>query len=302
MIDTRDLNAHRRPLARPTWLPESVWPFQGAELELDDSVLALTEVGQGPVLLFVHVGAWSFIWRDLITRLATDFRCICFDAPGSGRSRDGAGTGITLDKASRAVTAVVERLGLDEVTLVAHDLGGPAGLAGIARTPDRIRGIVAMNAFGWKPSGPALRAMLAVVGNGLTKELDVLTGFIPRLTATSFGVGRHLDTSSRQAFRTGMGPRGRRAFHDYMHDARHCDELYDQIARALAGPFSRLPLLTIFGERNDPFGFQERWKVLFPDVRQAVIAKGNHFPMCDAPDLVAGAIRSWHRDFVALRG
>ena len=155
-----------------------------------------------------------------------------------------------------------------------------------------------MNAFGWKPSGAAFRAMLAVVGNGLTRELDVLTGFIPRLTSSSFGVGRHLDRSSRKAFRTGMGPRGRRAFHNYIRDARQCDNLYDQIARALAGPFSRLPLLTIFGEHNDPFGFQQRWKALFPNVRQVVVANGNHFPMCDAPDLVAGAIRSWHRECV----
>jgi hypothetical protein len=30
-----------------------------------------------------------------------------------------------------------------------------------------------------------------------------------------------------------------------------------------------------------------------------VVSKGNHFPMCDDPDLVAAAIRSLHRDGVA---
>jgi haloalkane dehalogenase len=194
---------------------------------------------------------------------------------------------------------VIEQLDLEDVTLVAHDLGGIAGLAGIARTPERIRGIVGMNAFGWKPSGAAFRAMLAIIGSGLTRELDVLTGFIPRLTATSFGVGRHLDTVSRQAFRAGIGARGRRAFHNYIRDARRCDILYDQIAHALAGPFYGLPLLTIFGERNDPFGFQRQWKALFPSASQVVIAKGNHFPMCDAPYLVARAIRLWYYGCVA---
>jgi haloalkane dehalogenase len=286
-------------LTRPTWLPESVWPFQSFGLEVDDATLAVTDVGDGPVLLLVHVGAWSFIWRDLLTRLSAEYRCICFDAPGNGRSRDSAGTTVNLDKASHAVTAVIERLDLDGITLVAHDLGGLAGLAGIARTPERIRGIVAMNAFGWKPSGAAFRAMLAIMGNGFTRELDVLTGFIPRLAASSFGIGLHLDTASRQAFRRGMGPRSRRAFHNYIRDARNCGDLYDHIARALAGPFSGLPLLTIFGERNDPFGFQRQWKALFPDAHQVVVAKGNHFPMCDDPDLVARAIRSWHRERVA---
>jgi pimeloyl-ACP methyl ester carboxylesterase len=300
MVESHSPKPDTMPLARPDWLPDDVWPFDSAGLEVGGSVLALTDVGKGPVLLFVHTGTWSFIWRDLMSRLAAEFRCICFDAPGNGRTLDSPGTAITLDTASRAVTGVIERLGLDEITLVAHDLGGVAGLAGLARVPARLRGIVGMNAFAWKPSGAALRAMLAVVGHGLTQEVDVLTGFIPRLTATSFGVGRHLNRASRQAFLAGMGDaRGRRAFHHYIRDARQCDRLYGQIARALSGPFAGLPLLTIFGERNDPFGFQPHWKASFPNARQLVIANGNHFPMCDDPDLVAQAIRSWHREYVA---
>src|SRR5690242_2281288 len=242
-----NLNSRISPLARPFWLPETVWPFQTFGLEVDDSVLAVTDVGQGPVLLLVHAGAWSFIWRDLITRLSGEFRCICFDAPGNGRTLDAPGTAINLETASRAVTGVIERLGLENITLVAHDLGGIAGLAGAGRVPERIRGIVGMNAFGWKPSGGAFRAMLALIGSGFVRELDVVTGFIPRISSTSFGVGRHLDAPSRQAFLSGMGPRGRRAFHNYIRDARRCEGLYHHVARSLAGPFARLPLLTIFG-------------------------------------------------------
>jgi pimeloyl-ACP methyl ester carboxylesterase len=299
MISNRNRTARRTPLPRPAWLPETVWPFQTFGLEVDGSVLAVTDVGQGPVLLFVHVGTWSFVWRDVITRLAPEFRCICFDAPGNGRTQDGVQTAVNFETLSCAVAGVIERLDLSEVTLVAHDLAGVAGLAGIARMPEKIRGIVAMNSFGWKPSGTVFRGMLAVMGSRLVRELDVLIGFIPRLSATSFGVGRHMDESSRQAFLAGMGSRGRRAFHNYMRDARRCDNLYDETSRALAGPLSGLPLLTIFGERNDPFGFQQQWKALFPDARQVVVAKGNHFPMCDDPDLVAESIRSWHRERVA---
>jgi len=56
--------------------------------------------------------------------------------------------------------------------------------------------------------------------------------------------------------------------------------------------------LTIFGERNDPLGFQPHWRVVFPAARQVVIPKGNHFPMCDAPDVVAEEIRRWHNEQV----
>jgi len=79
-------SAARLTFPRPQWLPESVWPFETRGLEVGGSVVAITEVGRGPVLLFVHTGLWSFIWRDVMTRLSADFRCICLDAPAPGRA------------------------------------------------------------------------------------------------------------------------------------------------------------------------------------------------------------------------
>src|SRR5690348_587732 len=86
MTSTTTLAARAVPLPRPAWLPKNVWPFETFGLKSGDSVLAVTDVGRGPVLLLVHTGTWSIVWRDLITRLASDFRCVCFDAPGTGRS------------------------------------------------------------------------------------------------------------------------------------------------------------------------------------------------------------------------
>lgn len=291
--------ARRGPLLRPGWLPESVWPFQSFGLEVDGSTLAVTDVGEGPVLLLVHTGMWSFVWRDVITRLAPDFRCVCFDAPGTGRSSRLSGRAISLERSARAVTAVIEALDLQNLTLVVHDLGGPAGLAGAAQTAERVRGIAVVNAFGWRPSGAFFRGMLALMGSTVIREFDAQTGIIARISASPFGVGLHLDDPSRKAFLAGVGRDGLRAFHSYMRDARNCDSLYQNIERSLSGPFKALPLITIFGERNDPLGFQPRWKALFPDAPQVVVAKGNHFPMCDDPDLVASTIRSWYRERVA---
>jgi haloalkane dehalogenase len=131
------------------------------------------------------------------------------------------------------------------------------------------------------------------------RELDTFTQVLPRITASAFGVGRHMDEASRRAFRAGIGRQGTRSFHDYLRDAGNADALYEEVERALAGQISQLPLLTVFGEHNDPLGFQPRWKTLYPDAVQVVVPKGNHFPMCDAPDLVAETIRSWHRERVA---
>ena len=249
------------------------------------------------MLLFVHTGFWSFVWRDVMLRLLPEFRCVCFDAPGTGQSDGLPVADISLEKASRALTGVVEGLDVRDVTLVFHDLGGPSGIAGAARVAERIRGLCAVNTFGWRPAGFAFRGMLALMGSTAMREFDALTGVLPRITGRAFGAGRHMDERSRAAFLAGIGPQGIRAFHSYMRDARR-SPIFDEVQDALAGPFQRLPLLTIFGERNDPLGFQPQWKRLFPDARQVVVRNGNHFPMCDDPDLVARSIREWHRERV----
>jgi pimeloyl-ACP methyl ester carboxylesterase len=284
---------------RPPWLPEAVWPFPTIMLGVDGAKVAVARVGTGPVLLFVHTGLTAVIWRDVMSMLAADFNCVCFDAPGTGLSEPLAPRAIGLERSTRAVTAVIRQLALDDFVLVVHDLGGLTGLAGAADVAERVRGIVAVNTFAWRPTQSRFRAMLALMGSPLVREFDVATGLLPRITATGFGAGRHLNETGRRALRFAIGRGGLRAFHRLMRDALHCEPVYARVGHALTHEFRGLPVLTIFGERNDPFSFQSRWKLLFPDARQVVVPDGHHFPMCDDPTLVATTIKSWYRDSVA---
>jgi len=282
------------PLGRPIWLPPSAWPYETRALTVEGATLAVTDVGRGPVLLFVHTGFWSFVWRNVIQRLSSDFRCVCFDAPSTGQSDRLPVEQVTLGRAARALTAVIERLDLRDITLVVHDLGGPSGIAGAVPVADRVRGLCAVNAFGWKPSGAAFRGMLALMGSAAVREFDAWTRLLPKITSTAFGIGRSMSSADRDVFLAGIDRQATRAFHAYLHDARNEEALYTEIDHALRGPFRTLPVSTVFGERNDPLGFQPQWRQRFPDVRQIVVAHGNHFPMCDDPDLVAKAVRDLH--------
>jgi haloalkane dehalogenase len=185
----------------------------------------------------------------------------------------------------------VTALDLSELTLVLHDLGGPAGLQAASAWPQRVAGLAAVNCFGWQPSGAPFRALLRVMGSAAIRESDAWTGWLPAASATRFGVGRHLSRIDRAAYRRGFGRRGRRSFHQNMASA--LDHDYTRVARGLAAMADR-PILTVFGEHNDPLGFQPRWRAAGADVEQAVVPGGYHFPMCDDPDLVARAITDWH--------
>ena len=274
---------------RPDWFTEQQWPWPVRSLAFGEHTIAFTDVGSGPPLLLVHTGMWSFVWRDLVSELSTDFRCVTLDAPGTGLTS--GSSVVDVPQAARAITAVVESLDLTGLTLVFHDLGGPASLQAAAEWSDRVDRLVAVNTFGWRPEGALFRSMLALMGSRPMRELDVWTGWLPRLTSTRMGVGRHMDKSGRKTFRRGVDRRGRRSFHRYMRSVRRHD--FASIDGAVA-ELSDRPLLTIFGERNDPLGFQPRWAERFVRIEQVQVPKGNHFPMCDAPDLVASGIRRWH--------
>ena len=196
-------------LDRPGWLPSSAWPWQPSALDHAGGRIAVTDTGRGPTLLFVHVGSWSFVWRDVLLRLQNDFRCVAIDAPGCGLSDRVSDP--TLAQAGEAVTAVIDALELRDVTLVAHDLGGPAGFLAAARRADRIAALAAVNCFAWTPTGAAFRGMLAAMGSAAVREFDAATGVLPRVTSSSFGVGRHWSTADRAIFRAGIDASARRA-------------------------------------------------------------------------------------------
>ncbi len=291
-------------MARPEWLGTDQWPFtlrlhthRNSRGELLD--IHYTDEGTGPTLVFVHAGMWSFIWRDVITALSSHFRCITLDFPGTGLS-GGDAHDIDIGTFPQILESVLDECDVVDATLVVHDLGGVVGVLTASQRPAHINGLVATNSFSWAPDRVALRSMLRVMGSrAATASLGTLR-VVPLLSRTSAGVGKHLGAADRDAF---FGPyRSRsksRIFHRAMRSACRSTDAFQQAADALAGPLSHLPVLTIFGEKNDPFGFADRWKALFPGARQMTIENGNHFPMCDDPKGFVAELVDWHRLEVA---
>jgi pimeloyl-ACP methyl ester carboxylesterase len=285
------------PIQRPQWLQHERWPFATAALATPVGRIAITDIGSGPTLMFVHVGSWSFIWRDLLLELSPHYHCVTIDAPGSGLSAH-PGLPVSLRSAATAVGSVIEALDLRAVTMILHDVGGPVGLAAAAEHSERIAGLVALNAIGWRPRGIALRGMLGLVGSAPVRAFGGRSGWLARLSASPFGAGRHWTRSDRRVFLAGLDRSARRNIHRYLNALRRENDLLGQAETALREDLARLPLLTVFGSRNDPFGLGKRWKELFPTAEQHIVPGGNHYPMGDDPEAVAGWIRRWHAQHV----
>jgi pimeloyl-ACP methyl ester carboxylesterase len=284
---------------RPRWLTPAEYPYTIRRVHLSGASVTYIDEGKGPTLLFVHAGMWSFVFRDVIARLRPHFRCVTLDFPGFGLS-PAVARELTVADLADVLDEFATTLDLRAVTCVTHDLGGPVALTTAARQRDRVAGLVLANTFAWTPDRRALRAMLRLVGSAPMQWLGATTNLVPRLAATAAGVGRHLSSAGRAAF---LGPFADRAvtrrFHALMGSTLDDPVTTDRVARAARTILNDLPVLTIFGERNDPFGFQARHAATFPDHTGVVVPGGNHFPMMDDPDLFATSLRRWHASRVA---
>ncbi len=131
----------------------SLYPFAPHEMPLGGHGCHYLDEGAGPVLLAVHGNpTWSFYWRELVLALRDRYRIVAPDLIGCGLS-DKPPPGAYAYRLERRVAnlvELVERLGLERVTLVAHDWGGLVGLGAAVARPRRFARLVLLNTAGFR--------------------------------------------------------------------------------------------------------------------------------------------------------
>jgi len=282
-------------LDRPHWLPRSAFPFQIRFAGIDGKRIHYIDEGSGPALLLVSAGQWSFMFRDVILRLRGQFRCLTVDFPGSGLSPDAPGHDHSIRANAQILEGFIDALDLQDITMAVHDVGGPLGFLVATRRPEQFRALVISNTFGWPLAGyPAVRRTLQVVGSRPFGALNSLTNVAARFTASRYGVGRKMSKADRRSF---LGPRrsrsSRRATQQILAGLLRIDPVMATVERSLGTRLADLPVLTLFGRKNDPYGWQARFQQIFLQATAAGIDDGHHFPFNDDPDAYSIAISAW---------
>lgn len=153
----------RTPDTRFAGLPG--FAFTPRYAELPDG-LRMHYVDEGPrhgdtVLLLHGQPTWSYLYRTVVARLAAlGLRAVAPDLIGFGRSdKPAPRTAHSVRAHVDWLAAFVHVAGLDGITLVVQDWGGPLGLAVLADDPDRFRRVVAANTA-LHTAGPELAGRL----------------------------------------------------------------------------------------------------------------------------------------------
>ena len=124
--------------------------------------IAYIDRGTGNVALFLHgFPLNSFQWRGAIDRLSEHRRCIAPDFLGLGYTEVAAGQSLAADAQARMLAALLDRLSIRKVDIVANDSGGMVAQLFATRYPERVRTMLLTNCDVEPDSPPA--AVLPVI-------------------------------------------------------------------------------------------------------------------------------------------
>ncbi|MFZ5730174.1 MAG: alpha/beta fold hydrolase [Pseudomonadota bacterium] len=131
-------------------------------------------------IVLVHGFAASLhAWEPWVARLSPDYRMVSLDLPGHGLTRAPEDYEITPASQVAVVDAVAGHLELEPFVIAGNSMGGAVAWRYTLAHPDKVRGLVLVNAAGWPQaegaeSGPPLvfRLLANPLGRALLRNLD----------------------------------------------------------------------------------------------------------------------------------
>lgn len=280
-----------------------LYPFESHWHQIGGQRMHYLDEGQGPALLMVHGNpTWSFYWRELVKALRGRYRVVVPDHVGCGLS-DKPGHDAYPYRLARRVSdlqELVERLGLERITLVAHDWGGAIGLGAAVARPERFDRFVLLNTAAFRSRRIPLR--IAVCRTPLLGRLGVQgLNLFARAALRMAVVHRERMTP---AVRAGLlAPydcwRNREAIYRFVADiplrpGHPSYETLARIERGLAGLRDR-PVCLIWGMRDWCFTphFLDRFLEFFPAATVHRLDDAGHYVVEDAYERIVAMVEEF---------
>lgn len=233
-------------------------PGLAGRLHVDDG-------GRGGVpVVFVHgFGGNTSHWVAQLAHLRPDRRAIAFDLRGHGRSQAPHDRDYAVDSLAEDVGAVADALALSRFVLVGHSLGGAAAIAFACNHPERVAGLVLVDAPGKVPAAQARQFM---------------TGMRADYEKTSAGFMERLLTGAQPNVREQVSAE----FGNIREDAalKIMDEAFAYDPVTDLDGYSGPKLLITAAQADSPNDLHR----LRPDVPQQTIAGASHWVQLDKPE------------------
>ncbi|KPJ48875.1 MAG: haloalkane dehalogenase [Dehalococcoidia bacterium DG_22] len=279
--------------------------YERRRVAVIDSEIAYVDTGAGDPMVFLHGNPTSsYLWRNVIPQVEGLARCLAPDLLGMGESGKSPSGSYRFVDHARYLDAWFEALGLTtNVTLVGHDWGSALAFHWAHRHPDRVKGIVYMEAVvqpvtweEWPEAARAIfQAMRSPAGEEIILEKNV---FVERILPTS--VLRSLSDEEMAVYR-----------HPYLEpgESRRPTLTWPREIPVDGEPADVVEIVRRYGEwlgvsdvpklfiNADPgtilVGRQREFCRAWPNQREVTV-KGLHFIQEDSPAEIGQAIAEWY--------
>ena len=260
--------------------------------QLDGLRLAYRDLGDGPPVLLLH--GWptsSFLWREVMRPLARANRVVALDLPGFGASDKPVGIRYSFDFFGRTLDLFLAHLGIDQLGLAVHDLGGPVGLHWALNRPGRLTKFALLNTLVYPEFSEAVKEFVrACATPGLREQITSPAGLESILRdglADPAKLSPEVLAAVQEPFRT---PETRRTLADAGIGVSR--KGFVQIARRL--PALRIPVRVVYGSRDrvlpDVADTMARVKADLPQADVTTLPDCGHFLQEDAPEEVGALL------------
>ncbi len=165
----------------PDISPDDTFPRK--RLTIGETTMAYVDEGTGDPIIFLHGNPTSsYLWRNIIPHCTDIARCLAPDLIGMGRSGSSPSGSYRFVDHAAWLDAWIEGMDLgDKLTFVIHDWGSALGFHWARRHPERVKGLVYMEAIvrpvTWEEWPPAAAGIFSgfrsEAGEGMVLEKNV---------------------------------------------------------------------------------------------------------------------------------
>lgn len=279
------------PPERLAWAPDVPVRY----VDVGGRRLRYIVAGAGPAVVLLHTLRTQLdMFQRVVPALARDYTVYAVDYPGHGWS-DIPDADYTVELFVAAVAGFLDRLQLEDATLVGESIGGTIALLLAARHHPRVARVVAVNPYdydrgrGLRRSSPLADALLAandvpVVGATVSRLRQfpiiakVFEGGVTRKESFPPGL-------LREMYLVGNRRGHARAFASLVHHWPGWER-----ARAEYAKIDR-PVLLLYGDHDWSRPVEREADARdIPGARMRVVEGAGHFLSLDAPEALVGAV------------
>jgi pimeloyl-ACP methyl ester carboxylesterase len=264
--------------------------FKASLIDVGSAEQYVRTGGSGPAVLLLHgFGDTGDMWQPLAEILVADHMVIVPDLRGMGLSTHPEG-GYEKTSQARDLASILDRLAVDQVALVTHDIGNMVGYAFAAQFPQRATRWIVMdsplpglgtwekqlvNPLVWHFNfrGPDVERLVA------GRERILLDRFYNELSANPAAIDENTRSHYAElyarpgAIHNAFGGQ----FGAFARDADENRALFAKVGKL------RLPVLAIGGDHSFGASMQTELEFVASDVQGAVITDSGHWIMEEQP-------------------